>query len=236
MVSKYISGKLIKNIKRSSDVESFRFTTEEKIDFIPGQFLKVIFDEDNPNNKELNKYLSISSSPTKDYIEVTKKLTGSTFSQKLKSLNIDDKLSFQGPLGQCTFSSKYKKISFLIGGIGITPVISIIEYIIDKKLDTDVVLLYSNRNYEIPFKNELDEWEKADNIKVHYTVTDCEPKDDKCMYGLIDKEVVLKKVNDWPQRIFFVFGPQGMINTMKKICFDVGCEISNIKTEVFAGY
>ncbi|MBP7087885.1 MAG: FAD-dependent oxidoreductase [Candidatus Omnitrophica bacterium] len=231
-----ISANLIQRLKRTSDIESFRFSVSEKINFLPGQFLKVLFDTKNSNNKELNKYLSFSSSPTKDYIEVTKKLTGSAFSERLNALETGDKVYFQGPLGNCIFKAEYKKIAFLIGGIGITPAISIIEYIYDKKLDNDVVLLYSNRTEEIAFKKELDFWQTTNNIKVYYTVTDCKPTDNKCIAGLINQELLLQKIKDWPQRVFFVFGPQSMINSMKKLCFNVGCEESNIKTEVFVGY
>jgi len=229
-------GELIQRLKRTSDIESFRFSVSEKIDFLPGQFLKVVFDTKNPNNKELNKYLSLSSSPTKEYIEVTKKLSGSAFSEKLNALEVGDKVYFQGPLGNCIFKAEYKKIAFLIGGIGITPVISIMEYIYDKKLNNDVVLLYSNRTEEIAFKKELDFWQTTNNIKVYYTITDCKPTDNKCIAGLINKDLLLQMAKDWSQRVFFVFGPQSMINSMRKLCFNVGCEENNINTEVFIGY
>ena len=82
----------------------------------------------------MNKYLSFSSSPTNDYIEVTKRLSDSVFSQKLKALKPSDEVLLKGPSGNCVLKEEYKKIGFLIGGIGITPVISMIEYIVDKKL------------------------------------------------------------------------------------------------------
>ena len=83
---------LIERIERSKDIESFRFEPEKRVDFLAGQFTQLIFDPQNLNNRELNKYLSFSSSPTQDYLEVTKRLTESKFSQKLKSLAVGDKL------------------------------------------------------------------------------------------------------------------------------------------------
>ena len=65
------------------------------------------------------------------------------------------------PFGNCVFKDEYRKIGFLIGGIGITPVISIIEYIVDRSLATDVLLLYSNKTQEdIAFRRELDAWQE----------------------------------------------------------------------------
>ncbi|MBU2540861.1 MAG: xylene monooxygenase [Candidatus Omnitrophica bacterium] len=231
-------GTLTERIKRTSTVESFRFVFDEKINFLPGQFCQVMFDEQSKTSSELNKYLSISSSPTKEYMEVTKKLSESEFSNRLRSLKESDQVSFGLPLGNCVFKDAYKKIGFLIGGIGITPVISIIEYIMDKGLGTEVELFYSNRRLEdIAFKKELDYWRsKNQNIKLFYTLTDsgCDSKD--CILGRISKDLLLEKTKDFNQREFFIFGPPKMVDAMKNICLDMGCEQERIKTEKFIGY
>ncbi|MBU0503613.1 MAG: FAD-dependent oxidoreductase [Candidatus Omnitrophota bacterium] len=233
-----VRAKLIQRIKRTSSVESFRFLPEKKIDFIAGQFLQVIFDENNRNNKELNKYLSFSSSPGHDYFEVTKRISESAFSAKLESLKTGDDFLFKASMGACVFKDEYKKIAFLIGGIGITPVISIIEYITGNKINTDVMLFYSNRNEEdIAFKTELDKWRENNlNIKVFYTVTDCQPVNKECIFGRIDKDLLLNKIPDIKERLFFIFGPPKMVEAMENICVEVSSIKENIKTESFIGY
>jgi len=235
---KEIRATLIERVKRTPTIESFRFFSEEKLDFIPGQFLQVIFDEQNKDNKILNKYLSFSVSPTKKYIEVTKRLSDSDFSKRLRSLRINDKILLRAPLGNCVFKDEYREIAFLIGGIGITPVISIIEYILDKRLSTDVILLYSNRTEEeIAFKKELDNWQAINkNIKVFYTITDYPPKNTNCTFGPITKDLLLEKVFDIEKRIFFIFGPPKMVEAIKCLCLDSGCDKESIKTESFIGY
>jgi ferredoxin-NADP reductase len=235
---KEIKAKLIERIKRTRTVESFRFQLKEKAGFIPGQFLQVIFDEAKRENKDLNKYMSMSSSPTKGYVEVTKRISASAFSQKLLSLKPGDEVLLKLPMGNCIFDDTYKKIGFLIGGIGITPVISIIEYIIDKKLDTDLYLFYSNHTDEdIAFKKELDSWQSVDkNIKVFYTVTDCLPKDKTCLFGFIDKKLLQKKACDLTDRILYIYGPPAMVETMCHLSLELACKRENIKTEHFIGY
>ncbi|MCX5696914.1 MAG: FAD-dependent oxidoreductase [Candidatus Omnitrophica bacterium] len=235
---KEIGLSFLEKIVRTRTVESFRFQLPQALDFIPGQFSQVIFDELNRDNKELNKYLSFSSSPTKKYIEVTKRLSESKFSQRLNVLKVNDELLFKTPLGSCVFQDSYKKIAFLIGGIGITPVISIIEYIMDKKLDTDVCLIYSNRTEEeIAFKNELDGWKlKNKNIKVSYVVTDCPPREATCIFGRIDEGLLKKYMCDMSQRVIFTFGPPKMVEAMNNLCLGMGCSKEQIKTEQFIGY
>jgi ferredoxin-NADP reductase len=231
-------ARLISRIKRTESIESFRFLSDRKIDFLPGQFLQVIFNPDNLQDKEFNKFLSFSSSPGKDYFEVTKRLGNSKFSSALQVLKIGDKISFKAPLGNCIFKNDYQRVVFLIGGIGITPVISILEYISDLKLTNEVTLLYSNKNdSDIAFKKELDEWARLNkNIKIIYCVTEAKPCDNSCIFGRIDKNLILERVPSLNGSTVFIFGPPKMVEATKTIALDCGARAENIKTESFIGY
>jgi len=235
---KEVRVKFIEKVKRTPTVMSFRFLPPEKINFIPGQFLQLVFDENNRKNKDLNKYLSFSCSPQKPYIEVTKRLSESEFSNKLINLVKGEEILVQAPLGSIVFKEEMKSIAFLIGGIGITPVVSILEYICEERLDTDVLMFYSNRREEdIAFRKELDSLRCANNnIKIIYTITDCAPKDDTCVFGFIDKNLIAAKAIDLTSRTIFIYGPPGMVTTMKGLCFDLGCEKENVQIESFIGY
>ncbi len=235
---KEVKARLIERIKRTRTVESFWFSLPEKIDFIPGQFLQVIFDEQRRDNKELNKYMSLSSSPVRDEIEITKRISSSQFSRRLLDLKAGGEVLLKMPMGECVFRQEYKRIGFLIGGIGITPVISIIGYIMDKGLDTDLYLFYSNRTDEdIAFKKELDAWQSENSrLRVTYTVTDCKPKDKTCMFGFISKDLLQKQACDLSERILYVFGPPHMVDAMCNLSLDLACKRENIKTERFIGY
>jgi len=235
---KEVRAKLSEKIKRTENIISFRFLLPERVEFLPGQFLQVIFDEKNPANRELNKFLSLSCSPGKDFIEVTKRISDSVFCQRLKGLKEGDAVLLKLPMGGCVYKSEFKFITFLVGGIGITPAISIIEYIIEKKLDTEINLFYSNRSEDdIAFKAELDQW-RAQNqrIKIHYTVTACQPKDQGCSYGRIDKKLLNEKVCDLKQGIVFIFGPPKMVDAMYSLSLELSCNKENIRTEKFVGY
>ncbi len=233
-------GTLIEKIERTGTIESFRFKPEEKIDFLPGQFLQVIFDEKDRNNRLLNKHLSFSCAPQNDYIEVTKRLSQSEFSQRLRQLREGDAVLFKAPMGNCVFKDEYHNIGFLIGGIGITPVVSIVEYILKKQLNTNICLLYSNRvEHDIAFKSELDYWQRTHPHLLHvlYVVSDCEPVDKRCMIGTINKDIVASHMSDWQERMIFAFGPPAMVSAMKNICLEeLSCNKELIKTEIFMGY
>lgn len=236
--SEIVKVKFLERIPRTQTVESFRFAPEKRIPFLPGQFMQVLFDECNQGNKDLNKYLSLSCSPQREYIEVTKRLSESAFSAKLRALKPGDVIAVKAPMGSVVFKDEYKKIAFLIGGIGVTPAISMIEYIMEKKLETDVVIFYSNRNeQEIAFRKELDAWAAANpRIKLVYTITECEPKDKVCFYGVINQALINEHMKDVNERILFSFGPPKMAEAMKNLCVGMGCLPEKVKTESFLGY
>lgn len=236
---KEIKGTLVQKIKRTETVQSFRFVLNEKIDFVPGQFLQVIFDEHDKKNHLLNKYLSFSCAPQNDYIEATKRISQSDFSQRLQQMQEGDIVLLKAPMGNCVFKDEYRKIGFLIGGIGITPVVSIIEYIIKKQLRTNVCLLYSNRlEQDIAFKKELDYWQLIypHLLNVVYMVSAGAPVDKQCISGIINKDTVMNHMSDWQQRVVFAFGPPKMVSAMKNICSEISCKKELIKTENFIGY
>ena len=235
---KEVRMQLIQPLKRTQSVQSFRFIPEETIDFLPGQFLQIIFDERDKSNLTLNKYLSFSCAPGKEYIEVTKRISESQFSQRLQSLQPGDTLLCKAPMGTCVYKNEYKKIGFLVGGIGITPVISIVEYILKNELTTDILLLYSNRlESDIAFKSEIDQWQSTfSNFKALHTVTECDPRDKNCLIGFINKKMIFKNMPDWQERIIFAYGTPTMVNAMKTICTEISCDQSMLKTEKFMGY
>lgn len=225
-LEKFTRLRFLEAIKRTEAIKSFRFSCDEKVDFLPGQFTQLVFDEENGQNSDLNKYLSFSCAPGKGYIEVTKRISESEFSKRLNRLRPGDGVLFKPPMGNCVFKDDYKRLAFLIGGIGITPVISMIEYIVEKKINTDIYLLYSNRSTEdIAFKKELDLW-RGQNSDLHVVYT----------LGRINKDMALQHIPDLRERIVFMFGPPAMVDAMKGVCFDIGCSKDNVIAENFIGY
>lgn len=231
---KEIYGTFIERIQRTPTVFSFRFKPEEEVNFIPGQFMEVIFDE---KDKDLRHFLSFSSSPLKDYIEFTKRISESRFSERLKKLNPGDKILFKLPLGSCVFKEEYEKIGFIIGGIGITPVISILEYIENKNLSSAALLIYSNRNEEeSAFKEELDIWKENLNLNVVYLISSGKTKDKTIKKGLIDFDFLSQYRDNLNKRINFIFGPPKMVEAIVSLLKQLGVEENKIKLERFIGY
>lgn len=224
-------------ITHSCDVKTFRFQTPKDILFKPGQYLVLTLKIDG---RDTPKAFSISNSPTeKGVIQFTKKLSASTFSKRLDRLEIGEEYDVRLPLGNFTFEGEYPKIAFLSGGIGITPIRSICKYASDKKLATSIVLLYSSRTPEyLIFRSDFSVMQQENrNLKVIYTLTDCDERISGCRTGYIDAEMVRGEVEDYENRIYYICGPPAMVDAMRSMLLNkLSILPQHIITEDFLGY
>ncbi|MFH0838653.1 MAG: FAD-binding oxidoreductase [Candidatus Omnitrophota bacterium] len=226
-------------IPRTYNVKSFRFIRPEGLTYKAGQYLVVMV---AVGEIDTMKALSISSSPTEEgHIEFTKKLTDSDFSKTLSVIKPGAPLYVRLPMGNFTFTGEYEKIAFLSGGIGITPIRSIIKYATDMQLSSSVVLLNSNTRVEdIAFKDELDAMQKSNkNLRIIHTLTDLDrdsPGWSGCR-GYITKDMVRANIPDFEERKFYLCGPPEMVSALTAILTaELSVKKENIILENFQGY
>ena len=232
-------AKVIGIIQRTPSVKSFRFEAPMDISFTPGQYLALTI---KVRGEQKTKPFSISNAPTeKGYIEFTKRLTDSDFSQVLNSLKIGDLVHLRLPFGKFTFNGEYPKIAILSGGIGITPFRNICKNAADKKLESDIVMVYGNRTLEeIVFKEDFDEMVKAyETFHVIYCLTDTsnEAAGDMFRLGRINETLIKKEIPDYKERVFYVCGPPGMVQSLCDLLKnELGLSEDKILVEKFMGY
>ncbi len=231
--------KILEVIPRAPGVKSFRFNIKEGVDFKPGQFFFVTI---KIAGLERTKHFSFSNSPTeKGYVEFTKRITESEYSQALERLKIGDWAKLKMPYGAFTFEGEYQRLAFLSGGIGITPIRSICKFITDKGLPADIVLLYGNNKEEdIIFRQDLDKMAAANkNIHIVYTLTS--PDIDRQRWpgrtGYIDDKVIQEEIADYQNRVFYICGPPKMVEGLSGILKNkLAISEDKIKIENFSGY
>ncbi len=225
---------VIETIQRTPDIKSIRFEKPQGFHYLTGQYAFITLGD---GSEKMTKHFTLSSSPTEGFLEITKRLTGHPFSNALADLNSGDKVSITGPYGDFTFQGEYDKVGMLSGGIGITPLRSMIKYSIDKKLGASITLLYSNSHEnDIAFRDELESVQKEKpNIKVIETITRPE-LDWKGVTGRINAEMVKKFIPDYMERTFYTSGPKKMVDAMVSLLRELGVPEEQIKQEYFPGY
>lgn len=227
--------KITEVIPRTPNVKSFRFAIQGGPEYKAGQFLCAHLLTENP----CKRYLSLSSSPTEEgFIEFTKKITQSEFSVYLDKAKPQDELKIEYPFGRFTLEARDKKIAFLSGGIGITPIRSMCRYIVDTNSGQDVILFYANRSIkDVAFKDEFEAMQKEyAQLKVVHVLCEVAPGF-ACVVGQINAQIVKDAAPDYLERKFYLCGPPAMVEAMQNMLKkDLGVSAGSIVTENFQGY
>ncbi|MFA5287511.1 MAG: FAD-dependent oxidoreductase [Candidatus Omnitrophota bacterium] len=230
-----ICARVIGVIPRTYNVKSVRVAIDGPLNFKAGQFLRVKLN----NDKNLERFLSISNSPTEEgYLEFTKKITASNFSLALSDLKPEDILSIEYPYGAFTLERAGSKVAFISGGIGITPIRSMCKFALDKKLDLDIILLYANNSVkDIVFIDDFKRMqEEYKRLRVVHVLLERQ-MEFSCVVGRINADIIKNEIPDYSERSFLLCGPPSMVEAMKGLLAkDLILSEDKIVTEDFQGY
>ncbi|MFC1807458.1 FAD/NAD(P)-binding protein [Candidatus Omnitrophota bacterium] len=118
--------------------------------------------------------ISITSSPSrKGYLEFTIRSAG-TLTDKIHELKVGESIFVRGPYGNAfpLDELKGKNIYFIAGGIGLPPLRSLINMVMDNRKEYGhIKILYGAKTPdEVCFKDELKEWEKVPDTEVWLTI------------------------------------------------------------------
>ncbi len=217
----------------------------KEFSFLPGQYAQIELQlKESEQFKVLNneprtqkRTFSISSSPLqKGYLELTTKAIdrGLVSVYLLKYLKLGDIIKLKGPLGKFFFDEKTtkKNIVFLAAGSGISPLMSMIRYIHEKKISINTTLLYSNKTQqEILWKEEIETMVKTNaHIKHVFTLTQ---EAWQGRTGRIDKDLVFSYVKEKENTDFYVCGPPTFVEGIEQILKQQDIPMSAIKKEIF---
>lgn len=236
------SGKLRvgRIFQETPDVKTFRLMNPLggilPFSYLPGQFLTVAI---SPDGELVKRSYTISSSPTQhDYAEITVKheIEGVVSAFLHNRVQEGDLLDFSGPSGLFTFSGRECKCILLIGGgVGITPLMSVLRYLTDRSWQGEIFLIYGVRTpADIIFREELEHLQRRHpNLRVVITISRLEGTDWKGPTGHISKELIIQSVPDVATRYVHICGPVSMMETVKHVLAELGVPPGRVKTEAF---
>ncbi len=221
-------------IELSPTAKAIRLEFNEKIKFLPGQFLMLEFniDEDRLEVKEeestyQRRAFSISSTPSEKLIEITVKKTQQPFVSEylVDHLKIGDEVLSSEPKGKFIFNPK-KETIFLAAGSGIAPIMSMIRFLDKKKSKIKAHLIYSNKiSEDILWKNDI---ESASKNNKSFTYEFILTKDSKRISESHLKEFMKnKEVN------FYICGPLEFVRDLYNLLIQNQISKENIKIEIY---
>lgn len=205
--------------------------------FEPGQYARITLLEPIYDDKDGNTRLfSVASSPKKDYVMFTTRALDSAFNKNILEMPIGAKAEISDFGGNTVLHSDSSVPAvFLIGGIGITPVRCMVEYIVTENLPYNAYLFYSNPiASSMAFFDEFKEWAKEyEGFKFIPTIDDRNDTSWEYDFGYIDKGMLVKNIPNVLKPIYYIVGPTVMVESMEKLLLELNVNSNNIKLEKF---
>jgi len=230
---------LVEKIARDPGTKSFRFARPAGYTFTAGQFLQLALP--SPEGPLVHAF-SHADSPTEPHIEITTRLTGSAYKNTLDSLPVGSRVQIKGPYGKFVFAYERPRIAFLTGGIGITPVRSMLKYLVDtggqgRAEGQEIVLFYGSSTVEgIIYREELEQFAAAlTGCRLIHVISQPSPGWEGHA-GHITARLVRSEINFPATWTYYVVGPPGMVAAMQKMLDELEVPAEQRITEQFAGY
>ena len=225
-----------KSENRSDDITTFSFRPHSPIHYTAGQFVELTVKHENQDNRGQKRWFTLSSSPKNEFLNITTRKASdksSSFKKALWLLKPGDEVSISDPMGDFVMPKlNQTPLIFVAGGIGITPFISMLNWISDTSEERPIKLLHGVRREEdIIFQ---DTFNKA---KIHTTITVSEPSSAwGGERGRITAEMILGLEKPDDNTLIYVSGPEPMVEALENDLKKAGIKASQLVLDFFPNY
>jgi len=208
------------------DTKTFRFSlpADTTLDMLPGDYLYV---HATINGNAVKRPYTPSSMPgMTGFFDLTvKRYETGVVSKYLHDQRIGDTVLMSGPnAGGHWVDGMAKRVGFVAGGTGITPMISIIRWILTKRIDAELFLIFAN-------KTEADiilrkEWERAlrehRNFHCYHVLEQPLPEWSEGI-GRVTVEILKRHLPaPSPDTCIFLCGPPPMVDALEATLSELG--------------
>lgn len=229
--------------EETSGVRTFRLVPSGEgplpFDHLPGQFLNVVVPADGAKSATTKRSYTIASSPTQAaYCEITvKREPDGVVSRYLHdSVHEGSEIRISAPYGRFVFTgSEAESIVLIAGGVGITPLMSVIRYLTDRSWPGEIVLFFCFRTpADFIFREELERLQRRHaNLRVVATASQSQGTDWGGRTGRLNADLVREVVPDIATRLVHLCGPKAMMDGTRAFLLELGVPRERIRFEAF---
>jgi ferredoxin-NADP reductase len=216
-------------------------TNGSEYDFRAGQhadfaFMHPPFGDESDNSRTF----SLANSPhDKGLVMIAMRMRETCFKTALMSAALGTKFRVSRPRGSFTLHKDFVRPAvFLAGGIGITPVRSILDWTTQERMPHNLYLFYSNREaVDAAFLEELEAL-AVRNLRFTLipTVTGLTYSAWPYETGHINREMLSRYLVGLDRPIFYIAGPSGMVSSMTDLLRSLDVSDDDVRTEEFGDY
>lgn len=197
----------------------------------PGQFwfLKLV----RPGRRTEQHPFTISSSPTGEPPLTSTIKESGNFTRTIGETRVGDRARVEGPFGRFSLVSiPAESFLFIAGGVGITPIMSMVRYLRDTNDTRPVGLIYGNKTEkDVLFRQELEAM--PDHVKVTHILSDPDEAWDG-EKGFITTEAIRRAAGSLLETAHvYLCGPPVMMDKVIKSLRELGIGSARIHYERF---
>ena len=207
-------------------------------EYLPGQFHFITLHRDRGLPVEEHPF-TIASSPTDNRFLISTIKESGDFTATIGETRPGDKAVVDGPYGRFShlLYPDEGELVFIAGGIGITPLMSMLRYMRDTQAEREVLLLYGNRTEaDIVFREEIAAIEAGGHPKL--TVVDVLQQPGNAWTGergFIDRDKLQRMCGPGlAEKAYYICGPEGMMTNVVRTLRELGVPKARLRTERFA--
>lgn len=220
----------------STNISTFFFEPEEPVSYTAGQFIELTIPHENPDERGIKRWFTISSSPTHELLSITTQFTkanGSSFKEALRNLTSGIAVSISNPMGDFVLPKLMQTpLIFVAGGVGVTPFHSIFSWMTDMHESRPIKFLYA-----VPTEDEIifqDTFERAD---IHATIVVEQPSSAwGGVRGIVTADMILGLKQPTKDTLIYISGPELLVDTLYDSLRKAGISHQQIVTDEFSGY
>lgn len=210
----------------------------KRFDFTPGQFQFVTLLR-GPGLPMEEHHFSISSSPVELGFHTSTIKASGDFTAAIGQTKVGDTAVIHAPFGRFSylFHPGARDLTFIAGGIGITPMMSNLRHMRDTRADRRALLLYSNKTEDdIVFKEELAQMAGGEKPELRVIHILTQPKSGwQGETGRLDRGKIERLCGaHLAQSTFFLCCPPPMTQSLVAILNNLGVPDSRISYEYFS--
>lgn len=236
---------LIRSQTVAEGTMAFYFKKPEGFSFKAGQCAQFTLIEPPQTDDEGNsRYFSLASTPDELELMIATRIRDTAFKQVLSQLEPGSELVMKGPYGDFVLPEQLKRpVVFITGGIGVTPVRSILLDAIGHSqvsAQQPITVFYANRRPEdAAFLDELTQT-CINNAHCNLVATMSQAEESSLSWlgeqGYVDQAMLMRHLKDITAPVYYLDGPPELVAAMKDMLSKAGIEASQIRSEEFSGY